>query len=548
MATHNNRKNSKQTHKKKHATETLAESFELLFRWMVRALVTVYGVMILGVLPFYFEEGYTHIGTDKSTFFRSCTVFFARILIPTLIIWLAMVGIVTLSKKRGGADVKLRLQMSLADWFAIAYAVSVFLSYLCTDYKDTALWGTKGWYMGLLPHMTLVSIYFLVSRMTMLPRFLLYLCMPVSAVTFVLGYLNRFDIWPLTMANSGLPNYISTVGNINWYCGYVVSVLFIGIGLLWLDKGEKRWYTALLSVYGCLGFGALVTQGSDSGLFALGAVFLAMFVLSAKAKDTMRMKRFWLIVELLALACLITMGLRHLFPGQMNYTSGTINLLTNSVLPVVMALIGAVGWWYAGRPSAGKILPVMAKGICVSVAVVLVALVVMIGVNTARPGSLGALSDKAIFTFDDKWGSSRGATWRLGLSCFAEQDVLHKLVGVGPDCMADYLYKGSSDTLHADVKAVFENKRLTNAHNELLTILVNVGICGVISFVGLLVALLKRLLQAFETNQYAAACGLCLLGYMANNIWSFQQSLSVSTIFVVLGLGAFFLRNCDGAN
>lgn len=537
----------RKANKKQVKTETIQESFEYLLRWCVGLLVTVYGVLILGVLPFYNEEGFTHIGTDKSTFFRMCTVFFAKILIPAFVLWVIAAVAVMYCRKRAGENWKPQINLSLADGFAIAYGVSVCLSYLCTDYRATGLWGTTGWFMGLLPHLTLVSIYFLVSRMAVFSQYLIYLCIPVSAVTFVLGYLNRFDVWPLSMDNSGLPLYISTVGNINWFCGYIVSTVFVGIGLLWLDNGGRKWYTILMSVYTCLGFGMLVVQGSDSGLFAFAVVMLAIFVLSAKSKEVARMKRFWLIVGLFALACLITMCVRLLFPEQMNYTSGTINLLTKSWVPVLVALFAAAGRWYAGHRTAPKVWPVISRVACVGVAVVIISLVALIGVNTVKPGSLGVLSDKAVFTFNDTWGSNRGATWRIGLKCFAEQDVLHKLVGVGPDCMADYLYKGSSEALLADVKTAFENKRLTNAHNEILTLLVNTGLCGAISFAGLLVTLLKKLLQAFGKSPYAAACGLCLLGYMANNIWSFQQSLSVSTIFVIMGLGACFLREARTA-
>lgn len=529
------------TSKKQQRTETIQESFEYLFRWCVSLLVTVYAMLILGVLPFYFEEGFTHIGTDKSTFFRGCTVFFAKIMIPALIIWLLSVGVVVLYKKRAGEKIKFRINLSLADGFAIAYGVSVFLSYLCTDYQKTALWGIDGWYMGLLPHLTLVSIYFLVSRLVVFPQYVLYLCIPVSTVTFVLGYLNRFDIWPLSMENSGLPLYISTIGNINWFCGYIISVVFVGIGLLWLDEGGKKWRTVLLSVYTCMGFAMLVTQGSDSGLFALAVVMVVMFVLSAKSAG--KMKQFWLIVGLLAVACLITFIFRRIFPGRMNYTSGMIDLLTQSKLSILMLGVALVGWWYAGRNSSTKVWPVLAKVVCGTVAVAVVGLVVLIAVNTTHPGSLGPLSEKSVFTFNDKWGSNRGATWRYGLACFAEQDGIHKLTGVGSDCMAEYLYKGSSEALREDVKSTFVNKRLTNAHNEMLTLLVNEGLLGMITYGGLLGTLLWKLLKAYNKNRHAAVCGLCLLGYIANNVWSFQQSLSVSTIFVIIGLGTFFLRS-----
>lgn len=523
-------------------TETIAESFVYNFKWLLSVSVTVYILLILGVLPFYFEDGYTHIGTDKSMFFKTCTVFMSKFIGLLFVLYLLFLVIAAVSYRRQKKLWKPQFRLSAADCFAALYAGSVMLSFLYSDYRETALWGTKGWFMGMIPHLTLVSIYYLVSRFQIAAKWILHLCLPVSAVIFVLGCLNRFDVWPLPMENSGLPSYISTIGNINWYCGYIVTVLFIGVGLLWLCKGAKRWYTVLLSAYCCLGFATLITQGSDSGLFALAVVLFVMFFLSAKSKDTYKMRQFWWIVWLFSFACLMIGCVRLLFPEQINKTSPLMNVLTDSVLPVFMVVTATVCRRYTGHKAVNKVWRMAVRGLCVVLPVALCIFVVMIAVNTVNPGSLGILSEKKIFTFDNNWGSSRGATWKFGLAIFKEQDMLHKLVGVGPDCMADYLYKDSSGELQAEVKNFFKNQRLTNAHNEILTLLVNEGICGSVTFLGMIVCLLKKLLQAFEKNSFAGACGLCLLAYSANNIWSFQQILSVSTIFVIMGLGAHFLR------
>ena len=534
MATH------KKNQKKSKNNETVAESFEYFLRWLLSALVSLYAVFILAVLPFYSEQGFTHIGTDKSTFFRACTVRMSYFVIPVLLGWVVFKLVTVVKKACKESDWKPAVSLCLPDYFAFAYGFCVILSYLCSSYKDTALWGTKGWYMGMLPHLTLVAIYFLVSRFQMGAKWMLYLIMAVSSVVFALGYLNRFDVWLLPMENSGLPMFISTVGNINWYCGYMVSVVFIGIGLFWLDNGEKKWYTLLLAAYTCLGFATMITQGSDSGLFALAFVWLVMFVLSAKSEKTERMKRFWLMIGLFALACMITLVIRLLFPEKMNYSTGIGNLLTATAFPLLIGVVAGLGWWFAGRKGARRVWKRLSKSVCVAVPVVIVVFVLMITANTLNPGSLGAVSDQEIFTFDNKWGSARGATWKLGAMCFAEQGLGHKMVGVGPDCMVDYLYKGGSDGLKTALKEAFPSKRLTNAHNELLTILVNEGVCGLVAFVGLFFALLKKLLGHCENNSYAAVCGLCMVAYTANNVWSFQQSLSVSTIFVIMGLGARF--------
>lgn len=541
---------------KKQQTESIPESIGLFFAWILKVLTSIIFILIIAVMPFYFQEGYTHIGSDKSYFFRTGAVRMGRLVLPVLLLWMLCKMPDAFLKRHRGMLREWRQSFSATDVFAFLYGLSAVVSYACSRYQSTALWGTNGWYMGLIPQLTLVSVYFLVSRFQFqtLAKWLLYLCLPVSSAVFLLGYLNRFGIWPLPMENSGRPAFISTIGNINWYCGYLVAIVFVGVGLLWLDKGGRKWYTTLLAAYSFLGFAALITQGSDSGIFALAIVFLALFLCSVKDGESLRLRRFWLLVLLLGGAGTMTMGLRVLFPGRMNYTSQMGNLLTCSPVPVLLGCTAAAGLWCERQAVEiyRRSLRVTAHVLRIGIPVAVAAFVMMIAVNTVRPGSLGVLSERAVFTFNNKWGSHRGATWSLGLRCFGEQDILHKFVGVGPDCMADFLYaaggEGASQQLVDDARKAFVNKRLTNAHCEFLTILVDMGIVGMLSFAGMLFSAMARFLRARlqpdarPEAAFAAACGLCLLAYTANNLWSFQQSMSVATIFVILGLGEWFVR------
>ncbi len=534
--------------RKNKQTEGTFRTIGNFFAGILTVLSSVCAILILVVMPFYFQEGYTHIGTDKSYFFRTGTVRLGKLILPVLGIWLlCRAADLFLHRPKDGfrtwAD-----KICATDIFAFFYGLSVILSYFGSNYKGTALWGTKGWFMGLIPQLALVAIYFLLRCFQAWTEWILLICLPVSAVVFILGYLNRFDVWPLSMERSGLPLYISTIGNINWYCGYVVSVLFVGAGLLWLDRGEKLWRTLLLCGYVFTGFATLITQGSDSGVFVLGVILLTLFVLSAKAGDAVQIGRFWLIVLLLGAAGLFTLVVRLQFPGRITFTSGFMNLMTYSPLPALLFLLAAAGVWLAGKCDSlphdflRRGMRIISKAACIVVPFAAVLIISMIALNTLRPGSLGSLSDKRFFTFNLRWGSSRGATWTIGLRCFAEQDFLHKLTGAGPDCMADFLYSGSSPALLETVQKAFENRRLTNAHCELLTILVNTGLLGAFSYAGMFLCVMKRLLSAGKKNPYAMICGICVLAYFANSLWSFQQSLGVATIFVIMGLGERFLH------
>ncbi|MBQ8117211.1 MAG: O-antigen ligase family protein [Lachnospiraceae bacterium] len=536
--------------------------------WQIADMICTYSLaffsclwifLILVVLPLYFQEGYVHIGSDKSYLFRTTGAGLGKVVLPLLALWAICRVICVVRRKRQECQKLFQKEdlrnLSMVDVCAALYLGAAALSYLCTDYRETALWGTKGWYMGLVPQVILVVSYFVLSRFEFgqLGGLPLFLCFPISAVTFVLGYLNRFDIWPLNMPSSGLPDYISTIGNINWYCSYVVITLFLGVALFLQETGEKRWHVWLWMGYLWLGFGALLTQGSDSGVFAALCMLLVLFDRAVRGEDVRRMLRFWQTALLFSGAGAFTWVLRVLFPGKMNYMS-ELGHVFYSPLSLVLVVVCGCGILYTQkvwkRPGKEGRKPVdLFRGAQLllrwAVPVGLLVVVALITVNTLRPGSIGPLSDSSVFTFNNEWGSRRGATWMLGIECFGRQDLLHKLVGVGPDCMSDYLYSdsGTAVGLAETAMTAFDGRRLTNAHCELLTILVNLGVVGALCYAGMLVGFFRNCLKGDKPGKVAVACGIGVLALMFNNLWSFQQSMGVSTMFVVLALGEYFQRN-----
>ena len=535
--------------KKKKTKKHFTDSVQSFLAALLDYVICLYIMLMLAVFPFYNEEGYAHIGTDKSTFFCRLSTNAGKILVVPLLLYLFLAFFVHL-RDRTKADFrkkKIRDYVTPTDFFAAFYGIALLLSYVLTNFKEDALWGTKGWYMGLIPQLILVAIYFLISRLWCPRRWMLLLALPVSAVVFFLGCLNRFGIYPIEMAYAG-PSFISTIGNINWYCGYAVSVVFLGSILLWTEPEKKVWQKIMLMIYTALGFVNLIIQGSESGLVALAVVLLVMLCCSVKDKE--RMLAFWQEMVLLSGGCLVVYVVRLFAPDEylMNYLEGFGALLTYGWLPIAMTIVSVLGLvlvWKTKRKGSypEKLLGILAKTAVFGCVGAVLAVLLLAAINTFRPGSLGRFSEYDLFTYNENWGSSRGATWAAGWRCFEGQDLLHKLTGVGPDCMSKYLYSGENPELLADVKEKFGAARLTNAHNEWLTVLVNTGIIGLIGFGGMMVSGMRDLLKKGLENPIVCACGFCLLAYTVNNIFSFQQSMSVGTIFVIFGIGEAFLRN-----
>lgn len=561
-------KKNRENRNKNQIAEVLKEILE--YAWDIT--ISIYMMLILVVLPFYFEEGYAHIGTDKAMFFRGTILRFAWVVLPLLAVTLICKAVEVWQAVKARKTVEVRQTVrawkaaepcqavkprqawekiraycrencSATDYFAAAYGICVVLSYCFSRYKEEALWGTSGWYVGLIPQLTVVLSYFLISRCWKGHKWILFTVFPVSAAVFLLGYLNRFGIYPIEMAYAN-PSFISTIGNINWYCGYLVSVFFGGVGLLWALAGNK-----LLMVYVVLGFGTLITQGSASGLLGLAAVLGVSYLLSAP--DGKRMQNWWLLVVLLGAAGSITYLLLKTGLVTINNYSEGVQLLVGNMWVLVVTLVSVVVWvavTYSVRRGMypGKLFGMLGK-LAVAASLILLGIYLVITIiNTVTEGrflEMTPLSANNLFRFSIRWGSSRGATFAAGAICFREQDLLHKLMGVGPDCMAAYLYGDGSENLIAMVKEAFGDRRLTNAHNEWLTLLVNTGLLGAVSFAGMMVSAIWRYLGVTKrNNSIITACGFCLLAYTVNNMVSFQQTMSLATISIVLGVGEHYCR------
>ncbi|MDE7260188.1 MAG: O-antigen ligase family protein, partial [Lachnospiraceae bacterium] len=143
----------------------------------------------------------------------------------------------------------------------------------------------------------------------------------------------------------------------------------------------------------------------------------------------------------------------------------------------------------------------------------------------------------------EDWGNGRGAAWNCGIDAYRNMDTLHKVVGIGPDCFADYVY--DVPKLAQKLADSFTNQRLTNAHNELLTQLVNVGAIGFLCYMGLSLSAFLRCMGRADQQPILYMCALGILAYAVHGMVSFQQVLNTPYIFIVMGIGEQFCRNMD---
>ena len=578
---------------------SLAADIQTVLLWVLRGISFFYLIMMGVVLPFYYhpETSYMTIGSGKAEFYNKWAFGTAKAAGVFLLLYLLTASVRQYllwkkdsSRKTGGVSLWGAMKTGCQNFwqsltgtelFAVCYIAALCISYLLTDYTEFAKMGADGWNMGFWPQILFLFFFLLLERTltTGMAKAGIGLMISASTVVFLLGLLNRYGVNPLHMESSG-PGFISTIGNINWYCGYW-SVLFpVCCGIfLFREKvlpGSRSAHTGALqqrtpasvlydflpAVSGIavvIGFATGVSQGSDSGLLVLAAITLILGCFAGKEKEGLRH-----FIELLLLFCVSLTGLfalQHLFPERNKYQTTGYLFLTGKPWGLIFGVLLLCLYFFLfirkkncanGRTKTvenyrdNKLTGTADRGIVwtyrawqILTGLSAAALVLYIGLlifNTTHPGVIPALDGNALFTFNTSWGSSRGATWSIGIHTFLAQNFGHRLFGVGPDSMAAYLYQSDNSTLLAEVRATFGDKRLTNAHGEWITVLVNTGLMGLLSFAAMIISAVGTLFSR-KQKTLAKACGLAVLCYTLHNIFSFEQMMNISQMYLVMGIG-----------
>lgn len=233
---------------------------------------------------------------------------------------------------------------------------------------------------------------------------------------------------------------------------------------------------------------------------------------------------------------------------------GITDLLTFSSAGIIMTILSGTILYLTHRAREKRNYPEkmihrIYCGIAIAVPVVIVLILLLTLMNTLADGAFTSnITDPDVakwLTFNVSWGSARGGTWAAGARCFWEADFLHKVFGVGPDCLYAFLSNEGSTGLQTMVQERFGGSRLTNAHNEWLTILVDMGVLGLVSYAGMMISAIRNFLRAGRKSVLVGACGFCVLAYTVNNMFSFQQVMNISTVFVIMGIGRNVLNYED---
>lgn len=531
-------------------------------RQLTEYLLAVVAAAVCVVVPLYAKDGYHQIGNAKfEAYRRIMTGGFGVLLIAGAAYGLCRIAIWLLSGDRRPMG---KLRFSLTDQFVLAYLVLTGLSVVSGGFYEDALWGAPGWNMGLFSQISFVLLYLFLSRFGRYYKGVLVVLCAVAAVVFAIGILHRLMIDPIGfyygLTNEQKAQFLSTLGQATWYASFLAVTLPVGIGVFLYAENIK--WRAAGGVYMMLGFCTLVTQNSDSAYFALAGAMLLFFMISCERPAALC--RFTAALTLFFSAGKLMYWLTGIQPNpdlepdfvtELMWTSGfTWGLLVLSAGLTVIFYIAST------KPSGGKrlfrgavsgsgqysgtVIRRLRWGIMGAVTglIVLIVLVICLQARGMLPAGLSdRVSTISYLNWNREWGNGRGRIWSFTCRMLSEESMGHRIFGVGPDCFNSY-----AKAYHRDeVKLLWGEKLLTNAHNEWFTMLINGGLVGAAAYMGIYVTAVGRFLRGRRRNYLLTGIAAACVSYMCYNFFCYQQVLCTPFIFLLMGVGEYILRHIE---
>lgn len=520
------------------------EVVELSIEYLVATVMTV---MCMAV-SFYAKDGYNQIGNAKFAAYRIVTAVGFSVILTFGVVLL----FVRLCGTRRGKELfaasflhYVKERLSVTDLCVLVYLLFSTIAVVSGGFYEDALWGSFGWNMGWISQLSFVLIYLAVSRFGRHYRGILTVFCASAFVVFLIAVLHRMLIDPIGFYE-GLQGYqmaqfLSTMGQATWYASYLVVALPVGVAVFLF--AEKTLWRILGGVYTGVGFASLVTQNSDSAYFALAGFMLVFFWVCVKKRETLN--RFAEVCTLFFAAGKAMYFLMQIHPNpDLEYDFITDLILNGTVTWILLGLCLVFCLFLYGRrnrPYQAVRMQWLVRAVLLAAAVALAGIVVLIVLQSkgVLPDRLGnALSAVSYFNWNDTWGNGRGRIWSFAVRVFAGESILHKFFGVGPDCLSSYV-----EAVHSEeAQLLWGDKVLTNAHNEWLTMLINTGIFGVLSYIGIFVTAVRRYLRAWQQDYMLVGVAAAAVSYMAYNFFCYQQVCCTPFVFLLLGMGEYLLR------
>lgn len=493
---------------------------------VLNTLVYAYLAILFVGLPLYMQDKLVMIGNAKYLFFRNTTLSLGAFVILA-VLWQRISG--------EKAQTAKEQRWNKTDLFMVLYLISATLSSVLSPWREVVFLGYPGWYMGLLTQALLVGIYFMVSRYYDGSRSIWWIAGITAGIVTLIGWLNRLDIDVLGTFQ-GMENgtwnrtqLLSTIGNNNWYAGYISVTA--GISMTAAYYGKK--YVRVLGMIGSfLFYASAITSNSTTAILAACGLSLLLLIWSLQQRE--QLLRALEILMLLPISVFVVrFFLQFHLTGLVLAGNAEKSLFFTPIWYFVFA-VEVVGSLILRWREHRKKIDHMENGRIFRIAVRITAVMTLIALVLGCLLVAGNVSDhnEALAEL----ANGRLPLWKVTLVTYGREGLLYKFVGMGPGSFYYVLYQWGSDAINWMNSGILDNTVYSNAHNEWLTLLIEQGWLGVAAYGGIFLTGVRDLCKSLKQKPEYLAILLGVTGYLICSLFTFQHVLSTPFVFALLGM------------
>lgn len=395
------------------------------------------------IMPLYYQNSYFDLMEAKHQAF----LFIMRVMFP--------IALLVFAGKIISRKIKLSLLNISVFYFLLNSLISTVFSFSSVD----AFTGRQGWYVGFFAILCLCLCFFAYQNEERIVDQKLFMPILVLALfEFVLTIAEVCGIDLLSM-KTGIPvssqyAYFATIGNSNWYAGYLSLWVPASICLyLASESRTKTTFCFLLSLTGML---ASLLVGADSIFISAAISLFIILMYSLQKKERIRKLSFLFILFSISI---FLIKYNSNYPVFSEYYDSIGNLVFENSTIIALFLF--------------SVLVFLAASVISEIKYKVYKKYVLIVVMTVLSVSAILLSVKVIDFRGDRLDNYRFELWRYSIRKFKEFDTFHQLFGWGPELLRN-IYAG----LSTKIGIIY-----TVSHSEPIQMLLSMGVSGLFAWV-----------------------------------------------------------------
>lgn len=456
-------------------------------------------------IPLFIGDGFFDILQAK--FYE---IYNARIYIYVLI-FISLLLIVYSNRKN------IRNIIRISDIVLLSFGILAFISSSLSLHFATSWKGVSGYCVGGFIISLAAMVTIVLSKLKR-PKVLFFLPIYiVNVIIIVLAIIEGMGFDPLSthlfLEDNQRFIYFSTIGNTNWFAGYISIIMMFSFGcyVYVKDKLKEGLFFFLLSI----SFFCVFVLYADSILLAV--VSCAFFAFPYILDSLNRLKKFVNCLMSFGL-CLMTAAYTPIIESlKLSHNSGVYGILLDKHYSFLYFLL-IVLVFYLVYTADSDMYSKNKKRIIWVIELAMISLTVMIMAVTVSKQGL-------------KWGNDRMGIWAYSMDKYMSFNMKNKLIGVGPENLV---------TIYSNFSIDY-GEFLICAHSEFMQVLLSMGLSGFTAFLALWgTVYYKYFHYRLWKDEYKMIFVLVLTAYFGQSL---VNSTTIPNIMLLCFVYGEFVRN-----